>query len=331
MVMTLLRSIALALPLLAAALASASAETLQGESSPAPTALALRNEVRIDGSLIRLGDLFDGPLLDANRPVAEAPAPGQSVTLDAGWLAALARAIALPWQPASRFDQVRVSRRGQSIEPGTVKVALMQALAERGLAGEVGIEFDGEDPHLVLPMGAEPTVAIERLTFDPVSGRFAAAIAAPATGPAEVTATISGRAYAMVEVPVLTRRMTPGDTIAEADIGWIGMPSDRVASGVVTELADLVGKTPRRPIRPQQPVRNTDLVDAIAVSKGALVTVALEGANMSLTVQGKALQNGAVGDTIRVVNTMSSRVLDAVVVSASRVAVMLPTSIAQGE
>lgn len=323
-----LRSITLALPLLAGALAPASAETLQG---PAAAALALRNEVQIDGNLVRLGDLFDGPLQDAGRPVAEAPAPGQSVTLDATWLAALARAIALPWQPASRFDQVRVSRRGQAIESGTVRIALMQALAQRGLGGELGIEFDGSDPRLILPMGAEPTVAVERLTFDPPSGRFAAAIAAPATGPAEATLTISGRAYAMVEVPVLKQRMAPGDTITEADIDWISMPSDRVASGIVTELADLAGKTPRRPIKPQQPVRNTDLVDAVAVARGSLVTVMLDGANMSLTVQGKALQNGAVGDTVRVVNTMSNRTLDAVVVSPSRVAVMLPTSIAQGE
>jgi flagella basal body P-ring formation protein FlgA len=55
--------------------------------------------------------------------------------------------------------------------------------------------------------------------------------------------------------------------------------------------------------------------------------VALEGDNMSLTVQGKALQNGAIGDTIRVVNTMSNRTLDAVVVSASRVAVRAPDAI----
>jgi flagella basal body P-ring formation protein FlgA len=264
---------------------------------------------------------------DPARPVAEAPAPGQSVTLDAAWLAALARSIDLPWQPATRFDQVRVTRNGVAIEPGTVKVALLQALNARGVAGDVDIAFDGEGPHLMLPVNAEPTVAIESLTFDPQSGRFAAAVAAPAIGPAEATATISGRALTMVDVPVPNRRVSPGDTITEADIAWISMPADRIAVGVVTELADITGKTPRRPLRAQQPVRSGDLVEAVAVTKGSLVTVALEGSNMTLTVQGKALQNGAIGDTIRVVNTMSNRTLDAVVISASRVAVSAPAAV----
>jgi len=179
----------------------------------------------------------------------------------------------------------------------------------------------------MLPMDAEPTVAIESLTYDPSSGRFAAAIAAPAMGPAEASATITGRAYTMIDLPVLTRRVSPGDTITEADVTWISMPADRIALGMITDLADLTGKTPRRPLRAQQPVRMSDLVEAVAVTKGSLITVALEGSNMSLTVQGKALQSGAIGDTIRVVNTMSNRTLDAVVVSASRVAVMAPNAI----
>jgi flagella basal body P-ring formation protein FlgA len=327
MIASRLRSILLMLALLIGSSAPALAGSTAGAEQTASVALSLRTDIQVDGHLIRLGDLFDGAVSDPMRPVAEAPLPGQSVTLDAAWLAALARAIDLPWQPTTRFDQVRVTRNGVAIEPGTVKVALLQALNARGVAGDVDIAFDGEGPHLVLPVNAEPTVAIESLTYDPQSGRFAAALAAPAIGPAEATATISGRAFTMVDVPVPNRRISPGDTITEADIAWISMPADRVALGVVTELADITGKTPRRPLRAQQPVRTGDLVEAVAVTKGSLITVALEGSNMSLTVQGKALQNGAIGDTIRVVNTMSNRTLDAVVVSASRVAVSAPGTI----
>ena len=327
MIASRLRSILLMLALLIGTAAPALADSAAGAEQTASVGFSLRTDVQIDGHLIRLGDLFEGAVTDPTRPVAEAPSPGESVTLDAAWLAAMARAIDLPWQPATRFDQVRVTRNGIAIEPGTVKVALLQALNARGLAGDFDIAFDGEGPRLMLPVNAEPTVAIESLTYDPSSGRFAAAIAAPAIGPAEATATISGRAYTMIDVPVPTRRVSPGDTITEADVTWISMPADRVALGVITDLADLTGKTPRRPLRAQQPVRSGDLVEAVAVTKGSLITVALEGDNMSLTVQGKALQNGAIGDTIRVVNTMSNRTLDAVVVSASRVAVKAPGAI----
>lgn len=327
MIANRLRSILLMLALLIGTTGPAWADDAVAAPQTASTGLSLRNEVEIDDHLIRLRDLFTGAVTDPNRPVAEAPPPGESITLDANWLAAMARQVALPWQPETRFDQVRVTRSGIAIEPGTVKVALLQALNARGLSGDFDIAFDGEGPSLMLPTGAEPTVAIQTLTYDPSSGRFAAAIAAPAIGPAEASATITGRAYSMIDVPVLTRRISPGDTITAADVTWISMPSDRVGLGVITELADLTGKTPRRPIKAQQPVRSGDLIQAIAITKGSLITVALEGSNMSLTIQGKALQNGAVGDTIRVVNTQSNRTLDAVVVSSSRVTVMSPTSV----
>jgi flagella basal body P-ring formation protein FlgA len=322
-----LRSVLLMLALMVGTAVPAAADTAPAAGQTASAGLTLRNEVAVDDHLIRLGDLFAGPVPNANRPVAEAPAPGASVTLDALWLAQMARSIGLPWQPETRFDQVRVTRDGIAIEPGTVKVALLQALNQRGLNGDFDIAFDGDGPRLMLPTSAEPTVSVENLTYDPSSGRFAAAIAAPAAGPVEATATITGRAYTMIDVPVLARRVSPGDTITEADIAWISMPADRVPMGVITELADITGKTPRRPLKAQQPVRSGDLIDAVAVTKGSLITVALEGGNMSLTVQGKALQNGAIGDTIRVVNTMSNRTLDAVVVSASRVAVRAPNAV----
>jgi flagella basal body P-ring formation protein FlgA len=327
MIANRLRSILLMLALLIGTTGPALADDAVAAPQTASAGLSLRTEVAVDDHLIRLRDLFTGTILEPNRPVAEAPAPGESVTLDANWLAAMARSIALPWQPETRFDQVRVTRSGTAIEPGTVKVALLQALNARGLNGDFDVAFDGEGPRLMLPTGAEPTVAIQTLTYDPSSGRFAAAIAAPAIGPAEASATITGRAYSMIDVPVLNRRISPGDTVTATDVAWISMPSDRVGLGVITELADLTGKTPRRPLRAQQPIRSGDLIQAIAVTKGSLITVALEGSNMTLTIQGKALQNGAVGDTIRVVNTQSNRTLDAVVVSASRVTVTSPTSI----
>src|SRR3546814_11671597 len=68
----------------------------------------LRNAVTIDGGLIRVGDLFDGALPNGDVAVARAPAPGESVVLDARWLSAVARAYGLAWRPASRFDQTVV-------------------------------------------------------------------------------------------------------------------------------------------------------------------------------------------------------------------------------
>jgi flagellar basal body P-ring formation protein FlgA len=292
--------------------------------------LQLKSEVTVEGRIVRLGDLFDGAVPGAERPVMEAPAPGESYQLNAGWLAQLATALNLPWRPTSSFDQVHLTRASLKIEPGVVRQALAGALAERGLAGEIGIDIDNGMPELAVSLGGDPTIAVENLAFEPGSGRFTATLVAPSLGRPEVTRTVTGRAYMLVDVPVLNHRMSPGDAITEADLGWITMPADRIGATVLVDAEDLLGKTPRRPIRPETPMRLTDLAIAVAVTKGSLVTIALETPSMQLTVQGRAMQNGSIGETIRVMNTMSNRTLEAVVRSSTEVAVLSPTETSAG-
>jgi flagella basal body P-ring formation protein FlgA len=314
---------ALVLVSLAAAFRPAAADTLA-------VPLQLKSEVTVEDRLVRLGDLFAGPVPGADRPILEAPAPGQSYRLDATWLGQLAAALNLPWRPASSFDEVRLTRVGLAIEPGVVREALAAALADRGLTGDLGFDIDGGMPALAVSPGNDPTVAISSLAYDPASGRFSAALVAPAMGEPEATRTVAGRAYALVEVPVLSHRMAPGESVTEADLTWITMPADRIGSTVVVDAEDLLGKTPRRPIRAETPVRLTDLAVAVAVAKGSLVTIAFETPNMHLTTQGRAMQNGALGETIRVMNTMSNRSLEAVVMSPTEVTVLPATPTSAG-
>ncbi len=322
--MSKLRTATLAL-LLGLALFGVRAEAARAEADSAASPMQLKQDVTVDARLVTLGDLFRGSVPGPERPVLEAPAPGQSYQLDANWLGQLARNWELPWRPASQFDSIRLTRASLRIEPGVLRMAIADALADRGLAGEIGLDIDGGMPALAISPDGEPTVAVRRLAFDPQSGRFSAALAAPAAGPSEVAVTVTGRAYGLVDVPVLNRRLAPGDTVAEADIEWTTLPADRVGATVVVDAGELLGKTPRRPIRPGVPIRLTDLAVAIAVTKGTLVTIALQSPTMQLTIQGKAMQNGAVGETIRVLNTTSNRTLEGVVVSPSEVAVLPST------
>jgi len=294
----------------------------RAEADSAESPMQLKPDVTVDARIVTLGDLFHGGVPGPERPVLEAPAPGQSYQLDANWLGQLARNWELPWRPASQFDSVRLTRASLGIEPGVLRMAISDALADRGLTGEIGMDIDGGAPNLAVSLDSEPTIAVERLAFDPQSGRFSAALAAPAAGTTEVTVTVTGRAYGLVDVPVLSRRMAPGETVAQSDIAWTTLPADRIGATVVVDAAELLGKTPRRPIRPGVPIRLTDLAVAVAITKGTLVTIALHSPSMQLTIQGKAMQNGAVGETIRVLNTTSNRTLEGVVVSPSEVAVL---------
>jgi flagella basal body P-ring formation protein FlgA len=54
----------------------------------------------------------------------------------------------------------------------------------------------------------------------------------------------------------------------------------------------------------------------VLVTKGAAVTMVLESPGLLLTVKGQALEDGAKGETIRIMNTQSSRTVEAVVTAA---------------
>lgn len=310
-----MRRIVALLVLLLAGMASPASAT----ETPAAPAL-LRNAVTVEAAVIRLSDLFDGALPNGDVAVARAPAPGDSVTLDARWLAQVARSYGVAWRPASRFDQAHVTRASQLIGADAIRAAISSDLAARGIHGDFDIQFDGVAPAIKLPVDVTPSLAIQQLNVDSKSGRFSAVMTAPAEAPV-TRAVLSGRIFALADVPVPVRRLLPGEVIAEGDLQWTQVRADRIGGSTVLDPSQIVGHTARRPLRAGEPVRSTDLAVATIMKRGAMVTMILETPQMLITTQGRAMQDGAQGDLVNVMNTGSNRVVKAIVVDPTTVSV----------
>ncbi|GAB4371075.1 MAG: flagellar basal body P-ring formation chaperone FlgA [Kiloniellaceae bacterium] len=314
-------ALAAALPMPAAGKA-AKADPLAGDI------VTLRSDALVEDAVVRLGDLFDGisDAAVADTPVARAPEPGVAVEIGTRWLYAVAKAHDLPWEPRSRYERISLKRASRDIPAEEVEAALRDALADQGLDGEVQLSFDNPDLRLRLPSTSGGGVRITRLTLDPSNGRFLAQVVAPAAGEPAVSLGVTGRALAMTEIPVLTRTMKPGEVIRERDIEWMSVQANRLTRTAVTDSASLVGMSPRRPIRGQDIVRSTDLQTPVVVAKNSLVTIRLRTQRMELSVQGRALEAGAQGDVIRVMNTKSNTVVNAEVLDSGAV-IVVPASI----
>ena len=276
----------------------------------------LNQQVLVEGPVVRLGDIFtglEGRAELASTPIAKAPSVGRRIELDARWLGALARAYGLDWQPRTHLDSTTLERASQTLPASEIRAALLSALEARGASGNITLAMDVAELRITLPAEAEPTFAIRNLVYDGGSGRFFGQIVAPAEGPAEARIKVSGSATLMVEIPVLRHRISPGEVISSSDIDWRSTRADRMAQNSLTELSDIVGLSPRRSIAPGQAIRAGDLEIPVTVAKKSLVTVHLVTANMTLTVQGRAMENGSMGEAIRVMNTKSNSVITAVV------------------
>ncbi len=291
--------------------------------------IVLKSRAIVDDMVVRLNDLFEG-LDDPDQSlgqttIARAPEPGQRVEVGARWLAAVAQAYALPWRPQSRFDKVTVERASQVIEAKRIEAAATDALAKRGVSGNISIVFDTPPIRMHLPTDASPSLAVAGFTYDPTSGRFSGQVVAPAEGPHLARAAITGRAIEMTEIPVLARRIEAGEVIKQRDIEWISTRADRLSRNTVASQDRLLGKTPRRPMRPGEAILSADLRDPVLVEKNSMVTIRLESPRMVLTVQGRALDQGAAGDVIRVMNTKSKTIIDAAVTRSGVVQVYATT------
>jgi flagella basal body P-ring formation protein FlgA len=296
-----------------------------GGAAAEPT---LRQNVVVDGPVIRLGDLFSDAGARSGEAVAQAPAPGAKIVYDAGWLAARAREQKLAWQPRSRFDETSVERASQAITADAIALELRRELGDRLPTGPVELALDNPGLRIFVPASAPATLAIDGLTFDPRSGRVAAYVSAPGTDANAERIRVGGRVFRLIEVPVLTRSVSPGEQIAAGDVQTVALRAERLNQNYVGNAADLVGRTPKRSIRPGEPVRPSDVQIPIVVRKGELVTIILQTRAIMLTAQATALEDGAVGQAIRVSNTRSKKTLDATVTGPGNVALAIPTSLA---
>jgi len=304
---------------------SSAGRIVQAASQPSaqPTApVLLKEKVVIDGSVVLLGDLFDGLGANGATPVARAPAPGTRVAVNARWLLAVARAYGIGWRPGSRLDSTVIERASIVIETQRIEAATIGALRQRGIDGRLSLVLDNPVTRIHLPTDAEPSLLVAGLNHNPETGRFTAHLIAPAEGTPLVRITISGRAIEMIEIPVLRRRMLPGEVIGERDIAWQDARADRISRNVVRDPVNLVGKSPRRPIRAEKPVLSSELRQPVLVSKNSLVTIRLQTARMVLTARGRAMEPGAKGDVIRVVNTKSNQIISASVTASGTVEVV---------
>ena len=285
----------------------------------------MKSHVIVDGPVVLLSDLFEGTGEQGTTAIARAPAPGKRVEVSARWLAAVAKAYGLSWRPTSRLDRAIVERSSQVIDVRRIKNAMLDFLARQGVNGQISLVLDQPGIRLDLPGDAEPTLSIANLSHDPVNGRFTALVVAPAPGIPLAKASISGRVVTMAEIPVLRRRMKPGEVIRGDDIEWINTRADRLGRNIIVDTENMVGMSPRRPIRPGESILASELRAPVVVAKNSLITIRLTTARLSLTAQGRAMESGASGDVIRVMNTQSNKIINAAVVDTSTVRVVPAT------
>lgn len=128
-------------------------------------------------------------------------------------------------------------------------------------------------------------------------------------------------AIEMQATPVLAQPLARGAIIREDGIIEKDFKRSPAGFDYITDRGMLIGMAAKRPLRAGVPLRISDIQQPDIVKKGDLVTVAFEAPGLSLSIRGKALEDGKYGQAVRVMNTQTNRTFEGVALAAGYVLV----------
>lgn len=292
--------------------------------SAAPRAAFLRGDVTVESDVIRLADLFADAGKRGEMVVASAPAPGRRDVITARELSTIARRAGLRWRPANRYDRVVIRRAARIIGTDEITRKLRTALLAQGMPKTHRIALSKSDMVLYAAIGVSRPIKLVNPRYTARSGRFGAIFLVP-TGPdSDRRVQVTGEVYEVVEVPVLVQRARRGELIRARDLSTVTLRRNAIARDAILDPAEIVGLTPKRYLREGVPLRPGDLAPPLLVRKGSLVTVTLRTARLVITARARAIDSGARGDVVRVINQRSKSTIEGVVAGPGLVTVHTP-------
>ena len=141
-----------------------------------------------------------------------------------------------------------------------------------------------------------------------------------AAGPTLANPALAAGPAEELMLPVPTVTIYPGDTIKESMLRLQAYSQTyRARSAVIDAPLAMVGRVARRMLLPGEPVPVNAVDDPRLVSRGAPTQMIFEENGLLITTVGAPMQNGGLGETIRVRNTDTGRIVLGTVTADGRI------------
>jgi flagella basal body P-ring formation protein FlgA len=194
-----------------------------------------------------------------------------------------------------------------------VESAVAQALVKEGVADHVKATLIEQRARVLYQYPKPLALEVKTLRFDSRAKRWNANLMFESDGQVISALPVAGRFDELVEVPVLKQRLIFGNIIEDGDIDHAEITASQLRKDYVQNEADMIGKTPEHSISPGRPIYAHELTAPVVLKKGKSVTMRFSTPRMDLRTNGEAMDDGAVGETVRVKNEESKKIVHAVV------------------
>ena len=309
---------ALAILLLAVTAAPAAAQYTGSLSHP-----RLKAEATVSDDIVRIGDLVENAGVAATTPIFRAPDLGETGAVPVRAVLDAVRPYGLIAVDVRGVNEVSVTRASRKIEASAIEANIVRALTARynlGQAENLKITFDRDLRPIYLETSATAELSLARMIYDPGSRRFDAVFELASGGRTQWRYT--GSAVETVEAAVVTRALARGEVVKASDITIERRPKAEFQNEPAAPPAEAVGLAARRGVRGGQPLHSADLMKPELVQRNDPVMLHYAVPGITLSMRGKALDAGALGDTVSVLNEQSKRTIQGVVTGSGHVTVV---------
>jgi len=281
--------------------------------------LQLPEKATVVGPQISLGEIAevisdDKTVADRLRrmTVGKAAPAGDRVKMTLGYLKVALRREGYNLQDFSfgGGETVDVLTQSQDFDPsGLLPRVKAFILAQTGETPEnVDVKLEGVGKKITLPAGE-------------ITAKFRPSFTGQYEGSVFLTAEleVDGRLVRVLPIrtivdiyhPAVTvvKAIGKGEKFNRANVALVRTPSSKIVKGCFRHLDPILGRSAAMPLPPGTVLRVTDIYDPPVIRHGDVVQGVVEKGNIELSVQVRAIEDGKAGDSIRVENTDSRKVL----------------------
>lgn len=184
-------------------------------------------------------------------------------------------------------------------------------------------DFSWSAPRLPLPNPAAAPVRLEvrRFSLEGAPARILAEVTASLPSGESTQLQVVGGLRVLVAVPTLREPVPAGTILTDDMVELVWLVREALPAGVFRDPQQIAGMETARRLPAGRPLTARDLVEPRLVRRGETVTVIWRAPGLELTGLARALEDAALGQSVRLVNVDSNRPLRGVVIGRKQVAV----------
>jgi flagella basal body P-ring formation protein FlgA len=288
-----------------------------------PTAVITQQDVRLsDICDIESSSSVDDEAVIGLKKIRlmNAPLPGETQTIGA------LEIIAKLKDQGVNTDEIiytlprtmKIERAGRVLGEGELQAAILNYIQQNQLATEIrSIRY--EQP-VTVPTGAV-ILAVQSSSAMAGNQRAFQVAVLLADGTSYKSFSVPTQVQEFRTIPVAKKPLPRGSMITEADIQMARFNIESLPLDALQGASDIVGQETKNEIQPGEVFRANKIAPPIAIAAGSPVTMKYQSEFFEATASGVALENGGIGQEIKVRNDASKKVVSGQVLEAGIVRV----------